>query len=204
MGDTQTGYVLALAFGLVDDKAPFAARLAEKIRLNGDHLQTGFVGTPYLLRALSDNGYIELAYTLLLQKEFPSWLYPLTKGATTMWEHWDGIKPDGSMWSPDMNSFNHYAYGSVGEWLYEVCAGINPDEDCPGFRRIRFTPHPDIRLGSAAASLETGYGTAASEWTYEDGRVRYTFTVPAGCTGTAQIGGSTVELPEGVSVFWDK
>ena len=200
-GDTQTGYVLALAFDLVDQKAPYAARLAQKIHENGDKLQTGFVGTPYLLRALSENGYTDLAYTLLLQTEFPSWLYPVTRGATTMWEHWDGLKPDGSMWSADMNSFNHYAYGAVGEWMFNVCAGIQPDPENPGFRRIRFAPQPDPRMGHVSASIRTAQGLVASAWAYEGDKVRYTFTVPAGCTAVAQIGGAEYALSAGVHRF---
>ena len=94
-----------------------------------NQLQTGFVGTPYLLHVLSDYGYAELAYTLLLRKEYPSWLYPVTKGATTIWEHWDGIMEDGNFWSSDMNSYNHYAYGSVADWGYMVAAGINTVDD---------------------------------------------------------------------------
>ncbi len=200
--DTQTAYALALAFDLVEDKAPFAARLAQKIRENGDRLQTGFVGTPYLLRALSENGYTDLAYTLLLQKEFPSWLFPVTLGATTMWEHWDGLKADGSMWSPDMNSFNHYAYGAVGEWLFNVCAGIQPDPENPGFRRIVFAPQPDVRMGRVSASIQTERGLVASAWAYDgDGSIRYTFTVPQGCTACARIGGKTVELEPGTHVL---
>ena len=204
MGDTQTGYVLALAFRLAaeEDVPVLAARLAEKIHENGDHLQTGFVGTPYLLRALSDNGYADLAYTLLLQTTFPSWLFPVTLGATTMWEHWDGLKADGSMWSKDMNSFNHYAYGAVGEWMFNVCAGINPDEENPGFRRIHFRPLTDERMGYVKASIRTERGVVGSQWRYmDDGSVRYTFTVPAGCTADAEIEGQIIEMNEGVHTF---
>ena len=201
LGDTQTGYVLALAFDLVQDKAPFAARLAEKIRENGTHLQTGFVGTPYLLRALSDNGYADLAYDLLLQTDFPSWLYPVTRGATTMWEHWDGLKPDGSMWSADMNSFNHYAYGAVGEWLYTACAGIRPDAANPGFRRIHFAPLPDARLGFARASLATAQGLVSSAWWYEGDSGRYCVPGPAGGTASARLGDRVLELSPGTHRF---
>lgn len=199
--DTQTAYVLALAFDLVGKKQPFADRLAEKIHENGDKLQTGFVGTPYLLRALSENGYTELAYTLLLQTEFPSWLYPVTRGATTMWEHWDGLKPDGSMWSADMNSFNHYAYGAVGAWMFNTAAGINPDPENPGFRRILFLPQPDARLGHVTASIRTAHGVVASHWHYEGDQVRYAFTVPEGCTARVDFGDRVVELTEGIHRF---
>ena len=199
--DTQTAYVLALAFDLVGKKQPYADRLAEKIHENGDKLQTGFVGTPYLLRALSENGYTELAYTLLLQTEFPSWLYPVTRGATTMWEHWDGLKPDGSMWSADMNSFNHYAYGAVGAWMFNTAAGINPDPENPGFRRILFLPQPDPRMGHVTASIRTAQGVVASHWHYEGDQVRYTFTVPEGCTARVDFGDRVVELTEGIHRF---
>ena len=199
--DTQTAYVLALAFDLVGKKQPFADRLAEKIHENGDKLQTGFVGTPYLLRALSENGYTDLAYTLLLQTEFPSWLYPVTRGATTMWEHWDGLKPDGSMWSADMNSFNHYAYGAVGAWMINTAAGINPDPENPGFRRILFLPQPDARLGHVTASIRTAHGIVAAHWHYEGDQVRYTFTVPKGCTARVDFGDRVAELTEGTHRF---
>ena len=199
--DTQTAYVLALAFDLVGKKQPFADRLAEKIHENGDKLQTGFVGTPYLLRALSENGYTDLAYTLLLQTEFPSWLYPVTRGATTMWEHWDGLKPDGSMWSADMNSFNHYAYGAVGAWMFNTAAGINPDPENPGFRRILFLPQPDARLGHVTASIRTAHGIVAAHWHYEGDQVRYTFTVPKGCTARVDFGDRVAELTEGTHRF---
>lgn len=201
LGDTQTAYVLALAFDLVEDHAPFARRLAEKIHENRDHLQTGFVGTPYLLRALSENGYTDVAYTLLLQKTFPSWLYPVTRGATTMWEHWDGLKPDGSMWSADMNSFNHYAYGAVGEWMFNVCAGINPDPENPGFRHILFAPQPDPRMKHVSASIRTAHGLVSSSWAYDEDQVHYTFTVPEGCTAEARLEGRTFHLGAGVHTF---
>ena len=99
---------------------------------NGNRLKTGFVGTPYLLHMLSENGYADVAYSLLLQEEFPSWLYSVNRGATTIWEHWDGIKPDGTFWRESMNSFNHYAYGAVCDWLYGAAAGIKTDENAPG------------------------------------------------------------------------
>jgi alpha-L-rhamnosidase len=99
------------------------------------------VGTPYLLHVLTRHGYTELAYKLLLNRTFPSWLFSVRMGATTMWEHWDSLKEDGSMWSSDMNSFNHYAYGAVGDWLFGVSAGINPAS--PGSDSVVFTPHPD-------------------------------------------------------------
>lgn len=151
---TQTGCVLALCFDITDDRAATATQLNELVKRAG-HLETGFVGTPYLLHALSDNGYAETAYDLLLRREYPSWLYPISKGATTVWEHWDGIKPDGTMWSTDMNSFNHYAYGAVADWMYGAAAGINSDPDRPGFEHIIFRPVTDERLNFVRASIDT-------------------------------------------------
>lgn len=127
--------MLALYFRLCEDPEKTVQQLAEKIRACGHRLETGFVGTPYLLHVLSDHGETKLAYDLLLREEYPSWLYPVTKGATTIWEHWDGIHEDGSFWSDDMNSFNHYAYGAVADWVYQTAAGIAPL--FPGYQKVR-------------------------------------------------------------------
>ncbi len=175
---TQTEHIVALYFDLTDDKPAVAAALAAKIHANGDRLDTGFIGTPYLLHALSDNGYADLAYTLLLQEKFPSWLFSVNQGATTMWEHWDGIREDGSMWSADMNSYNHYAYGSVADWVYSKAAGIQPVEEFPGYEKVRIAPIPDDRIGWLEASLDTRHGTVRSKWVHEDGRVRYEVDTP--------------------------
>lgn len=173
---TQTEHVLALYFDLAPDKAATAKSLAKLIHENGDRLTTGFVGTPYLLYALSQNGYTDVAYTLLLQDKFPSWLYSVDQGATTIWEHWDGRKPDGSFWSRDMNSFNHYAYGSVAGWVFEEAAGITPLE--AGFSKVRIAPKPDERLGELRAEYDTEYGKISVYWVYTDGRVRYEIETP--------------------------
>lgn len=197
---TQTGCVLALCFDITDDRAATATQLNELVKRVG-HLETGFVGTPYLLHALSDNGYAETAYDLLLRREYPSWLYPISKGATTVWEHWDGIKPDGTMWSTDMNSFNHYAYGAVADWMYGAAAGINSDPDRPGFEHIIFRPVTDRRLDFVKASIDTRRGTVASEWRRENGRIKYIFTVPEGCCALAVIGGEKHEVGAGTHEF---
>ena len=197
---TQTGCVLALCFDITDDRAATAAQLNELVKRAG-HLETGFVGTPYLLHALSDNGYAETAYDLLLRREYPSWLYPISKGATTVWEHWDGIKPDGTMWSTDMNSFNHYAYGAVADWMYGAAAGINAAPDRPGFEHIIFSHVPDRRLDFVKASIDTRRGTVASEWRRENGRIKYIFTVPEGCCASAVIGGEKHEVGAGTHEF---
>lgn len=197
---TQTACVLALYFDITEDRAATATQLNELVKRAG-HLETGFVGTPYLLHALSDNGYAETAYDLLLRREYPSWLYPISKGATTVWEHWDGIKPDGTMWSTDMNSFNHYAYGAVADWMYGAAAGINSDPDRPGFEHIIFRPVTDRRLDFVKASIDTRRGTVASEWRRENGRIKYIFTVPEGCCASAVIGGEKHEVGAGTHEF---
>ena len=199
---TQTACVLALYFDITDDRAATAAQLNELVKRAG-HLETGFVGTPYLLHALSDNGYAETAYDLLLRREYPSWLYPISKGATTVWEHWDGIKPDGTMWSTDMNSFNHYAYGAVADWMYGAAAGINSDPDRPGFEHIIFRPVTDRRLDFVKASIDTRRGTVASEWRRENGRIKYIFTVPEGCCASVIIGGEKHEVGAGTHEFFE-
>ena len=197
---TQTACVLALYFDITDDRAATVGQLNELIERAG-HLETGFVGTPYLLHALSDNGYAETAYDLLLRREYPSWLYPISKGATTVWEHWDGIKPDGTMWSTDMNSFNHYAYGAVADWMYGAAAGINSDPDRPGFEHIIFRPVTDRRLDFVKASIDPRRGTVASEWRRENGRIKYIFTVPEGCGASVIIGGEKHEVGAGTHEF---
>lgn len=202
--DTQTACVLILHFGLCrpEDRPLFAARLARMIEENGKRLTTGFVGTPYLLHALSENGYPALAYDLLLQEAFPSWLYSVKKGATTMWEHWDGIKEDGTFWSKSMNSYNHYAYGAVYDWIFGAAAGIRVDEDGAGYRKITVSPLPDERLGDLTASIDTRQGRLVSHWEYRDGRVYYRFEIPAGTVARIQLpDGRTQTLSGGVYQF---
>ena len=196
---TQGEYAVALQFGLTKDPQKAARALADMIHADGDKLQTGFVGTPYLLLVLAQNGYTELAYTLLLRTEYPSWLYPITKGATTMWEHWDSIKPNGDMWSDEMNSFNHYAYGAVADFLYEVCGGIKPVEEAPGFETVRFEPIPDARLEWFEAVFESVHGRISSRWWHEDGQVRYEIVTPV--EATAVIDGMTHKLSVGTHRF---
>lgn len=175
---TQTECVLAAHFGLAEDCQAAADQLAELVRACGTKLQTGFVGTPYLLHVLSDYGHADLAYTLLLKREYPSWLYPVTKGATTIWEHWDGVMEDGGFWSASMNSYNHYAYGSVTDWVYTVAAGIRTVEEHPGYARARIAPIPDSRLDWLKATLDTRHGQISSLWRKQDGFWRYEITTP--------------------------
>jgi len=187
--DTQTSYVLALSFNLLpeDLRSTAARRLANDVRERG-HLTTGFLGTPDLMHVLSDYGYRDEAFDLLVRTEYPSWLYPVTMGATTMWEHWDGIQPDSTFQDPSMNSFNHYAYGAVGEWLYEEVAGIRAD--APGYEELRISPHPGDTLTHARATLDTGYGRVASSWHREDGQFRLDVTIPANTEATVRLPGA--------------
>ena len=196
---TQTEHILALYFELTDRPQEVADSLASLIHRQGDMIQTGFVGTPYILHVLSRYGYTELAYTLLLRKEYPSWLYPISKGATTIWEHWDGIKPNGDIWPVSMNSYNHYAYGAVGDWMYSVMAGINTVEAAPGFARIHFTPTPDDRIDWFRAEIDTAYGKVSSRWWHENGKVRYEIITPV--ESTAVIEGKTCTLSAGKHIF---
>ena len=199
---TQTEMVLAVHFGLAEDLQKTADQLAQKVKADGEKLQTGFVETAYLLHVLGRYGHTELAYTLLLRTEYPSWLYPVTKGATTVWEHWDGIMENGDFWSTDMNSFNHYAYGAVADWVYEEAAGIKPAE--PGFAKIRIAPKPDARLEWLEASLETRQGLVRSAWSHieENGcrKVRYEIITPA--PATLVIDGVEKEVQAGEYVFF--
>ena len=118
-------------------------------------IRTGFVGTPYILHVLSAYGHNDIAYSLFLREEYPSWLFSVNQGATTIWEHWDGIMENGDFWSTDMNSFNHYAYGSVADWVYEKAAGITPLEDYPGFGKVLIKPYPDDRMEWLEAAIDT-------------------------------------------------
>jgi alpha-L-rhamnosidase len=186
--NTQTAYALALQFDLLPEamRAEAARRLAAEVKTRG-HLTTGFVGTPYLCHVLSRYGHADLAYRLLNREEYPSWLYPVKAGATTIWERWDGIKPDGTFQNPGMNSFNHYAYGAIGEWMYRVVAGLELDPEDPGYRHVLAQPQPGGRLASAEARLETLYGEAASGWTLADGRATVSVTVPPNARGTVRL-----------------
>lgn len=189
MVKTQTAYVLALHFQLLPlELRPAAvAALVADIAARDTHLSTGFVGTPYLLHVLSDNDQLDLAYRLLMQTSWPSWLYPIQHGATTIWERWDAWTHDRGFQDPGMNSFNHYAYGAVGEWLYRVVAGIDLADDGSGHRALLLRPRPGGGLRHASASYESRYGTVHSAWQLSDGRLTWDVTVPPGATATAYI-----------------
>jgi alpha-L-rhamnosidase len=184
---------------LPEDQRPEAARrLVANIRSRGNHLATGFLGTPYLCHVLTRFGYLDVAYDLLLQENCPSWLYPITQGATTIWERWDGIKPDGSFQNPGMNSFNHYAYGAIGDWLVSVMAGISPDEAKPGYKHTLIQPRPGGGLTYARATLETSYGHLAAHWQLSDNNFTLHVTIPANTTATIILPASpTGEIYDG-------
>ena len=179
-GITQTAITLILHFNLClpEEREALVEKLSELIRNFDGRMSTGFLGTPYILHALSECGKHDVAYNLFFQNKNPSWLYSVDHGATTIWEHWNGIKEDGSFWSVGMNSFNHYAYGCVAEWMYETVCGIQILD--AGYKRIRLAPVPDKRLGFAKCAIETVSGRIESYWIYENDCVTYEFTVPQG------------------------
>lgn len=185
---TQTAYSLALAFDLLprDLVAKAAGFLAEDVKKMG-HLTTGFVGTPLLCKTLSAQGYEDLAFMLLNRKQYPSWLYPVTQGATTIWERWDGQKPDGTFQDVGMNSFNHYAYGAIGEWLYHYVAGIEIDQANPGYKHFILAPHPGGGLTNASAEFESMYGKIKSAWKLDGKQMVYDIIVPVNTTATVTL-----------------
>ena len=171
-------------FGLVPDelRPKAAGYLVEDIRRRGNHLSTGFLGTPYLCHVLTQNDYTDVAYDLLLQPSFPSWLYPVKMGATTIWERWDGQKTDSTFQDAGMNSFNHYAYGAIGDWMYRVVAGIEIGK--PGYKQIIIQPHPDKRLSFAKAEYQSAYGKIISAWAMKDGNRTVDVVIPPNTTAT--------------------
>jgi alpha-L-rhamnosidase len=187
--NTQTAYVLALEFDLLPEDVRQAAvqRLVDNIKDYDNHLTTGFLGTPYLCHVLSRFGRTDVAYTLLLQETYPSWLYPVKMGATTIWERWDGEKPDSTFEDAGMNSFNHYAYGAIGDWMYRVSAGIDTYASDPGYKKIKIMPHPGGKLDYVDADLETYYGPVSSHWKQQDGRFILDATIPVNTTADIYI-----------------
>jgi alpha-L-rhamnosidase len=189
-GNTQTGYVLALAFGLLPGNLaqPATDKLAAKVAASGGHLTVGFLGVENLLPVLAEHGHPDTAYQVLLQPGFPGWGYMLSRGATTIWERWDGIKTDGSFNDPGMNSFNHYGLGSVGDFLYRFVGGLAPAS--PGYQSLLIAPRPGGGLTSASASDATPYGQAVSDWSVSGGVLTLRVTVPAGTSATVQVPGT--------------
>lgn len=187
VSSTQTAYVLSLYFDMLPAsmRKKTAERLAENIATYENHLTTGFLGTPYICHVLSRFGHDEVAYKLLLQETYPSWLYPVKSGATTIWERWDGQKPDGTFQTTNMNSFNHYAYGAIGDWLYRVAAGLQ--EAAPGYKVIVVKPHLGGGFTHIEAELMTPYGKAASAWKIENGQLMMNVTIPANSNATIYL-----------------
>ncbi len=185
-GDTQTGYVLALAMHLVPDALRQAAadRLVGKLQANGWRLGTGFLGTPYLLAVLVDTGHADVAYRLLLSTEYPSWGYLVDHGATTMWERWNGDQMRGD---PSMNSYNHYAYGAVADWIYRYAGGVDATPADAGFHTIQLHPNFDRRLGSLDLSYASPYGPIQSNWAVEGPRATWNVSIPANAHGQLSL-----------------
>jgi alpha-L-rhamnosidase len=193
VSDSQTAYALALEFGLLRDpeqRDRAGRRLLDLVRAKGHHIATGFLGTPLICDALTGAGAVDDAYQLLRQTECPSWLYPVTMGATTIWERWDSMLPDGSVNPGEMTSFNHYALGAVADWMHRVIGGLAPA--APGYRELLVEPRPGGGLTWARAAHLTPYGLAEVSWRRAGGRLTVDVTVPAGCT-------ATVILPDAVS-----
>ena len=177
---TQTAMVLALYFGLApkNSRKKIAGELKKNIRDHGMHLTTGFVGTCYLCLVLSECGMDQEAYSLLLQEEYPGWLYEVNMGATTVWERWNSILPDGHISDTGMNSLNHYAYGVIAEWMYRCMCGLNPVEKNPGFRRAVIAPKPDRRLRFARCSYDSASGLYESGWEWKKEGILFQIRVP--------------------------
>jgi alpha-L-rhamnosidase len=182
--NSQTSYVLALMFDLLPEelRANAAKFLAGDIKSRRNHLSTGFLGTPYLCHVLSRFGYTDVAYDLLLQETYPSWLYPVKMGATTIWERWDGQKTDSTFQDKGMNSFNHYAYGAIGDWIYRNSAGI--DNNRPGYKEILIHPAFSKRLDFSKADFESPYGTISSGWERNGKKVTGKIIIPVNTTAT--------------------
>jgi len=180
--DTQTAYALALQFNMLPAnlRQQAADRLVKNIARYKNHLTTGFLGTPYLCDVLNKFGYADIAYQLLLQDTYPSWLYPIKQGATTIWERWDGIKTDGTFEDASMNSYNHYAYGAIGDWIYQNIAGIQAAE--PGYKKIIIKPVLGGKLNWAEASYDCPYGTIKSNWKITGGKFALDITIPQNTT----------------------
>ena len=206
---TQTAYVLALNFDMLPEnlRTQAAERLAENVKSYGNHLTTGFLGTPYLCHVLTRFGYTDIAFKLLLKEDYPSWLYPVKMGATTIWERWDGQKPDSSFQTPGMNSFNHYAYGAIGDWMYRILVGLDTYEDGVGYKHIKIMPHIGGGFTNADASLQTYYGTVSSGWKIENDKLLMDIEIPANATATVYVpaanAGTITESGKAVSTLTD-
>jgi alpha-L-rhamnosidase len=200
--DTQTAHAMALGFNLLSESERAAAgdRLAELVDSAGTHLATGFLGTPLVMPALSDTGHHDLACRLLRQDTYPSWLFEVRQGATSIWERWNGWTPEQGFYSPRMNSFNHYAFGAVGDWMYRYLAGLNPVE--PGYRRTELRPRPGGGLLAAQATHQSLYGTHECSWHITDGTLHVDVQVPPNTSATLVLpGDERIDVPAGAHTF---
>ncbi len=195
VGQTQTAYLLALSFKLIPDalRPKVFDALVRDIQARGTHLSTGFVGTPLITKVLTEEGRLDLAYALLNQTTFPGWLFPITHGATTMWERWDGWTPDKGFNDSGMNSYNHYAYGAVGEWMYATIAGIDLDESEPGYAKIKIAPRPGGGLTFARGSLLTPHGMVETSWTLDGAKFKLSVTIPPNTTAFIRVPGTAIK-----------
>ena len=198
-GDTQTCYLLALGFHLLpEDKQSKAVEyLVDDIKARSMHLSTGFVGVRQLLPVLTKNGHLDIAYALLNQDTFPSWLFSVKQGATTIWERWDGWTPDKGFQDPGMNSFNHYALGSCGQWMYGTIAGIELDPSQPGYKHVLIHPRPGGGLTMCKASYNSLRGPIQTEWHVEGDAFKLKITIPANTTASVFIDGPKDKITEG-------
>jgi alpha-L-rhamnosidase len=203
---TQTAHILALHMNLAEpaERAGIEAELVADIASRQTHLSTGFVGTPYLNHVLSAAGRDDVAFALLMQKTFPSWLFPITHGATTMWERWDGWTPEKGFNDAGMNSYNHYAFGAVGEWIYKTIGGIDLDHDRPAYKHIHFRPTPGGGITWARTSLETLYGKVECNWKQIGDEIDIELLVPGNTTATLHVGGRNLPLAAGRHRFREK
>jgi len=188
--NSQTSYVLSIMFDLLPEnlREKAAQFLVDDIKSRRNHLSTGFLGTPFLCYVLTQTGHSDVAYDLLLQETYPSWLYPVRMGATTIWERWDGQKTDSTFQDAGMNSFNHYAYGAIGDWMYRVSAGL--DAKSPGYKKLLIKPYISDKLTYAKATFESLYGTVVSGWERKEGKIIVKVIIPANTT-------AEILLPEG-------
>ncbi|MEV6103913.1 family 78 glycoside hydrolase catalytic domain [Streptomyces sp. NPDC051940] len=186
-GDSQTSYILTLTNGLApaDRRDALVGKFVKTLERRDYHLSTGFLGVDGLLPALTEAGRSDIAYRLLQHEDYPSWGYEIGKGATTVWERWNSINPDGSFNDVGMNSFNHYAYGAVGEWMYRTMAGVSAAE--PGYRKVLIAPEPGEGVDRVDFSHETPYGTVRSAWSTADGPMTLDVTVPANTTAEVRV-----------------
>jgi alpha-L-rhamnosidase len=197
-GNTQTAYILALQFDLLPEnlRSVVAKRLADDVTQTGS-LTTGFVGVGLICPTLTQTGRSDLAWQLVFNDKYPSWLFSVRNGATTIWERWDGWTPEKGFQDSSMNSFNHYSLGSVGAWLYSGAAGIQPDDAAPGYKHFTLAPQFTKRLSHVKATLDTPYGVIGSHWHAEKDQMVYDVTIPPNTTAEMVLPVAAREVTQG-------